>query len=421
MPIFSCPNCQSKQRIPEGELPPKVTCPNCNLVFSRTQRKATDASASSSAIQTSTQAKPPAKPKNQDVPRIDDENEGPSRDRHRDEEDDEDDRPRSKRRDRDEDNADHDRPRSKHRDRDGDDDRPHSKRRNRHEDDDDDNRPRSKRRDRDEVDDEDDRPPSRRHNRGDEGRVPIETNAQYRNARTGISLVGIGFWCQASALGLVLAAVYLNLITERKLHELFLLAGLIGLANWVLSCIGFSFLVAGPKKGRRLGLSITLLVVSMIHLFFVIAMLREKNAPAFYSTGGSANWEFAPTLLTNVKLVFLFNGILGVLVIIIFVLAPELTRFILFALIVKNYGQVYKKSQISSAASMQVFWLLTVLGICFFLYFLLVVVVHKIAEGSSSGSVLLVILFLEYVAYIFVYVQTALLCGKVKKILYRKK
>ena len=192
--------------------------------------------------------------------------------------DDDDDRPRSKRR---RDDDDDDRPRSRSRRDDDDDDRPRS--RSRRDDDDDDDRPRSKRR----RDDEDDRPRSR--NRRDEDyddddydvSKPKSTKgspSQYRNARTGMNLLAIGFSCAAVAMGSMALINLLGRLTEtRSLADMVVISGLLGIAHWILGAVGISFLMAGPKRGNLMGLCIALVSVTGLHLILLIVVVTDDS------------------------------------------------------------------------------------------------------------------------------------------------
>ena len=163
MPIrIKCPSCSATLSVRDDVAGRAVKCPKCAGVIPPSAQPAPTAS-EPDAIETLPH--PPAAPAPMDLP------DEPAKTaktgskvipraaaRSKDEEDEEDDRPRRKRRDDDEDDRDDDRPRRKRRDDDDDDDDRDERSRKRDRDRDDDDRPRRKRRD----DDEDDRPGHRR-------------------------------------------------------------------------------------------------------------------------------------------------------------------------------------------------------------------------------------------------------------------
>lgn len=450
MAVISCPNCQGKLRFPDDSPARKVKCPTCGNSF-----MAGPGGPIFEKAEPVPQPKPPAsKPPEPVKPEVkkkvesdfDIVDDKPSRSRR-----DEDDTPRSKRRDDDDDNRepnrrklddeDDDRPRSRRRDEDDrprskqqddddrarkkrgrddddDDDRPRSRRRD-VDDDEDDDRPRSRRRGRVD-DDDDDRPRSRRRGRDDYDDRPRSraTTAQWRNVRTGLNLVTIGFWCQVGALGILLFTLFLTIIIGEHVEELYIPAGLAGFANWVLACIGFSFFIAGPKKGNLLGLTIALIAVTAIHLALVIYLAFQKEYSFLGASGmGTIRWQVIPTQFDSL-LIMIISSIFVTATLLAAIL--ELARFILFCLVLKEYGRACKERDVSGTGMMLLIMLPSALGISLVL-FLIFKMIYKNAGGGSEGKYFLFFLFLiEYGSYIAVYCMSALGSAKAKDVAYER-
>jgi len=330
--------------------------------------------------------------------------------------DDDDDRPRRKRRDDDEDD---DRPRSRRRDdEDDDEDRPRSRRRDR--DDEDDDRPRSRRRD----DDDDDRPRRRRRDDDDyddyERPSRKESPAQFRNARTGMGLVGIGLWCQVGALGV---AVFLGILRLADAYstasDLALLEGLPALAYLVVALVGFSFILAGPKKGNLLGLTIALVAVAGIHLILVSYLAFGGAIDVARRFGPSIHWEalatVLPLLIFDLVLLDHFNA---------WILAAallELARFILLALAIKELCRISKAKELGARATMMLIAMPALFGIMIILFLILKLVAKEVGVGGGGRAISFIFILLEYGGFIAIYTVTALLCGDTKQaISYRK-
>jgi len=396
MAVIGCLNCAGKLRFPDDMPPRRVKCTGCGHSFMAGPKGPIAGGASSATVKklpgsdSSAVRKKPEPPPDNDFDFVEEEVRPTSK--RRDDDDEEDDRPRKKpiRLDDDED----DRPRKKPARRDDDDDRP-----------------RSRRRDREDDDDYDDRKPPR----GD-------TKAQYSNARTGIGLVGIGFWCQVGALGIVVFTLFLFIVVGESVPELFIPAGLAGLANWILGAVGFSFLIAGPRKGNLLGLTIALAAVTAIHLFlaFYIGFAYDNAilGVGFGRSRSSIGWLMLPTQM--IALVFMviteiFNSVF--LIAAIF----EIARFVLFTLVVKEYGRLTRKRDLSSSSGLLLVGLPVVLGVSFVLFFILKLIAKNSTTGSEGKYIAFMMILLMFGGFITVYVMSALLCGTAKGSLYKRK
>jgi len=420
MAVISCPNCQGKLKFPDGMPPRRVKCPGCAHGFmagpngpvkggvtggSSAVLPKMPGSDSTSAIK----KKPPAQ-KVEDLPEddvevVDDEDDRPRTKRRRDEDED-DDRPRSKRRNLDD--QDDNRPQRKRRDEDEeDDDRPRSRRRD---EDDDDDRPRRKRRDEDDDDDYDRRPK-------DTTKI---LKAQMGRARTGMMLIGIGFWCQVGALSITLFSWFLALVVGEYVPELNIPAGLAGLVNWICAAVGIGFLISGPRKGNLLGLTIALAAVAAIHLFFVIYIGFGSDRYIAYGirSHSSVNWSEMNTQLHGLLMMITTDVFVTA---VLFAALFEVARYILFTLVVKEYGRLVKKRDVTASAQLLLVGMPSLLGICFVLFFILRLIAKNSSIGSEGRYIAFVMMLLEFGGFITLYVMSALLCGKAKNSLYVRK
>jgi hypothetical protein len=435
MAVISCPSCKGKLRFPDDSPPRRVKCPSCGNSFMAGPDgpvegggTATAPAASKTKEQAATKVSEKASDYDvvDDKPsrkaRDDDDDDRPRSKRRGDDEDDED-RPRSKRRD--DDDEDDDRGKKRRRDDDDEDDRPRSKRK-RDDDDEDDGRDRKRRRGRDDDDDEDDRPRSKRRGRDDEDddrgkkSKDKEAVAQYRNARQGMGLIGIGFWCQVGAIGIALFFAFLWIIAGENLDELLIPAGLAGLANWILGVIGFSFLLAGPKKGNLLGLTIALVSVAGLHLAMEIYLAFQKDSMSYGRSGsGTIRWDVLPTQLESLTRM-LISSVFVTAALIAAIL--ELARFVLFTLVLKEYGRICKDRDVGGSGSMLLIILPSVLGVSLILFLILKMIYKNAGMGSEGKYIYFLMLLIEAGGYIACYCLAALACGKAKDgIVFRKK
>lgn len=357
MAVIQCPKCQGKLKFPDDSPPRRVKCPACGEGF--------QASASGPVAEGGSKSQkvaPPPPLKDEKAAADDDDRKSRSRDRDDDDRDrdrrrDDDDRDRRNRRDddddrdrdrrrRDEDDDDRDRDRNRRRDRD-DDDRDRRRRDRDYDDDDDrDRRRRDRDRDddrgsifrsksrRDEDDDyDDDRGSRSRRKKG--GKV---TKSQWDWTRKGLSFVNYGFFCQIGSFG-ALVLVFLLFWIGAHSNVLVAIACIPGLVGWILAAIGVSFIVAGPRIGNLMGLSIALVSVAGVHFFLLsYAAFFDPKLTGFFGRS-SVNWLIMPssllafpTMITAryMDTLIFFTGVF------------EIGRFVLLCLYLKEAGKLCK-------------------------------------------------------------------------------
>jgi hypothetical protein len=396
-------------RFPDNSAPRKVKCPSCNYLFTAgtdgpMEENNLPASGNSAEIEPA--AIPPKKTGGENFDDFD----RSSRSRRRGDDDyesgrsgrrDNEDRERNRRR-QDEDSDDRYRRR-----RSRDDDYGDRDRRRRSSDDDYDygGRSRSRGRGRDSDDEYDRR------------RARAEAT-QFRYARQGFNLISIGFWCQVGAMGIGIFFLFLGIVCGEIVPELLIPAGLAGLANWILAIICFSFFLAGRKKGHLLGLNIALVAVSGLHLI-AVTYLAFHNEARFHASGSAGiNWDAFTTNLGD-----LVQLILDDHVVIASLLAGmlELARFVLFTLVLKEYGRICRDRDVSGSGGILLVLLPCVVGVSLFLFLMLKLIYKNAGVGSEGKYVYFLILLIQYGGYLVCYCMSALACAKAKDaITYRK-
>ena len=402
MAVINCPKCQGKLHFPDDSPLRRVKCPSCSHFFIAGPNG--PVGDGNSGVIEKTKSAPPKSSKassSHELLDLDEEEERPRSKRRIDEDDD--DRPRVRRRDEDEE----------------DDDRPRSRRRD-EEDDDEDDRPRSKRRSRNEEDD--DEPPSKRRGRDEyeDRTTPKQLAVQFRNARQGVSLLGIGLWCEMGACAAMLL-IFLLARLDVYSADLMALAGLPGIASWILAVIGCSFLVAGPKKGNLLGLSIALVAVAGIHLVLVCIVAFERDSSIYgYGYGGSSvNWHAMVTEFDMLMAMILYGRVRFLN---LFCALLELAQFILLMLTLKEICQACKDRATAKKAKSLLILMPSGLGLFLVVYLLMKLIFENTAMGSGGRYIYYILQVLQYGGYIAIFAFAALLCGGTKEaIAYRKR
>jgi hypothetical protein len=238
---ITCPKCRSVLRLPANFAGKKVKCPSCATVF---------APPGSSAL-----------PDVEEDFEVVDEDESrtaprrPSRPARREEHDEPPPRPRARSR-REEEDDDYDRPRRRRRDFDDEDD--------------DYDRPRGRRGRDDDYDDDYDDDPERRERQRARARV-----GQLRRASLGLLLNFIAACLYMGALAVLFLLGFLGILGTGISSDVLILAGLPGMANWIVAGVGFGFCLAGPRKHGALGLAIATAAVAAVHLILVIVSAFE--------------------------------------------------------------------------------------------------------------------------------------------------
>jgi len=244
--------------------------------------------------------------------------------------------------------------------------------------------------------------------------------AQMGRARTGMMLIGIGFWCQVGALSITLFSWFLALVVGEYVPELNIPAGLAGLVNWICAAVGIGFLISGPRKGNLLGLTIALAAVAAIHLFFVIYIGFGSDRYIAYGirSHSSVNWSEMNTQLHGLLMMITTDVFVTA---VLFAALFEVARYILFTLVVKEYGRLVKKRDVTASAQLLLVGMPSLLGICFVLFFILRLIAKNSSIGSEGRYIAFVMMLLEFGGFITLYVMSALLCGKAKNSLYVRK
>ena len=238
---ITCPKCRSILRLPANVAGKKVKCPGCQAVFTVPGRPA------------------PLVEVEEDFEVVEDEpvQEAPRRP------------PRPARRDDDEPPP---RPRSRgRRQEDEDEDRPRRRRRD-EDDDEDDDRPRARRRRDEDYDDDYDDDPERRERQRARARA-----GQLRRASLGLMLNFIAGCLTLGALAVLLLFSVIGAFTVVN-RDLLALAGLPGLAAWIVAGVGLGFCVAGPRKNGALGLAIATAAVAAAHLVFLMVIVFGERS-----------------------------------------------------------------------------------------------------------------------------------------------
>lgn len=346
MAVVTCPKCPTSLRIPDG-VSGHVKCPKCNALFPVS---------ASAGIAPKTAAVPPPKPAPAKSPPP-----PPPAKKASESPDFEvlEDAPKLKKRiTASEDDYEEDEPRKKKRD-DDDDDRSRKKKKAKRYDDDDD----------------DDWQPSSRNKKG------------FNKARIGVLLFTISSWMYFSLYVLFTLGVFLLLMgvlvaddspragaapvgrnTAKDIatvvNFILMLIGLVGLANWIISLIGFSFCIAGPERARTGAIAVT--AISGVHLVFVglsygIATSQLKTVGQF-SGIESPTWILFATTMPFLNsflpmLVYGYRSIDGEFIVLILTSVCEVIRLIFSLLMIRTLAHVSKnegtaeKAQIGVVAS----------------------------------------------------------------------
>jgi phage FluMu protein Com len=391
VPVVTCTKCPTQLRVPEGATG-NVKCPKCKNVFSvgakpapafevvdeAPAKPAPAARPAAPAARPATAATAPVARPAPPPPPAPAKKSEPEEDFNFD-----DDTPKKKRRGDDDDDRDRDRDRKKKR-RDDDDD-------------DDRNRPRSKRR-RDDDDDEDDRP--RRKGRGrrddyddddeDDYRPPSKKGSGFGHAKTGVLLMSIGLWLYMAAFA-TLALFFLLLMATRIPDGLMAVAGICGVGNTILTIVGLSFCIAGPKQAK--GMAIATLSVAGAHL--ILVAISYNNLTGGLSRGGlgggfvgGIDWVMLGTVIwvPDIVLPALIYGAgsgggggsgggSGEVILLILAGACEIARMIMVCVTIKSLAAAAKDSYSAEKAGRGVMVTCVVCGAAAIGFTLLVVII----------------------------------------------
>ncbi len=411
MPVLSCPKCPTKLKVPDGASG-HTRCPKCGTVFPvvkpafevveeqptpKPAPKVGPKPAPKSAPVTATRV-PVSPPPVQKSAFEADEDEPPRKKRPRDD----DDEPPRRRRTRDDEDED-DRPRSK------------LKKKKRYLDDD---------------DDFDDWQP-----RAGGGR----SAGAFAKGRTGAMLIGISFWLNLAAFGLL--ALYTLIAWMAVSGELsgssssrsrssgggegdgavldliVILPGLLGLGAWVVGLTGSAIAIGGPRKAR--GMAITATVFAALHLVFV-GVTFSNTQDGLRVAGdlpgvGKVAWiivastlpaldGFLPMLFYNSK------AIGGDYVIALLAGACEAARLIFMLLALKSLAAAARDYDASERSGYGVMIVTAIMGGVALVALLVAVILQegKFKSINTYLNITLVSVFLMYVAYTLMMLSPAL-------------
>lgn len=394
MPVVACPKCPAQLKIADGASG-HVKCPKCGTLFPVTAPKpaafevvdGTPASAPVPKPATAPPQRAPAPADEDDFEVVPEKPKKKSRDRYDDdEEDDEDDRPRSRR-----------------------------KRRRDYDDEDDDDRPRrrrKRRRDYDDYDDddEDDWPePKRKKSTG------------FGPARTGALLLGIGAWLYMGTFGLMALLVLIAWAGGGMPSGVMVIAGLVGLGNWIVSLVGLGFCLAGPPRTRGTALAAT--IVSAVHLIlsFVCFINLDDGLRGFggLGFGSSSAWVALASVLPAVDmalplLIYQSGAFSGGFLVAFLAGGCEIARLILIIFTLKGQALAardYGTAERSKSAVMAVAGVCGGVALAALLIAVLVVEGQLFRAGMHLASAAML---LSYLAYAFMTMAPALLARDVK-------
>jgi hypothetical protein len=251
--------------------------------------------------------------------------------------------------------------------------------------DEEDESPRSKKRRRD--DDDDDRPrrnkKARRYDDDDDWQAPSPAGKKgHASGRIGLLLVTIGSWLYFSLYVLFTAGLFLLLVgalsmdsnprvgvnassksfldgdTAASLAEITVVAiGLLGLGNWIVSLVGFSFCIGGPQNGRAPAILST--SASGVHLFLVMLCFliaaRELRGYGALVSGVNPNWILFSSLMWVVNtfipaLIYGSRMIGGEYIIVVVTGAVEIARLFFVLITIRTLANVGKNYQAAERA-----------------------------------------------------------------------
>ena len=280
-----------------------------------------------------------------------------------------------------------------------------SKRAGRDEEDDDERpgrRPSRIRRDEDDYDYDED--PEERERRKTRAR-----NRELKRAKLGVFLTGIGAWFYVGATGVLLLLALLVICEVHMDDAYFILAGLPGLANWILAIIGLSFCVAGPARFGARGLAIATLAVSAIHLLMMFVMVFTKNSTGPSSLLVFSGLKWIPLATGLPILPWLLNPealkVIDTTWPLLITSLLELARWILLLLYDRALGKTVKDHSVGEDAIKQVIVVPSALGVLF----IVDLIFGLIAKSITSVSAAKTFIFLIKVLFLLNFLAVGLL------------
>ena len=415
MPVLTCPKCSTNLKVPDG-VSGNTRCPKCGTVFPVVKpafEVVEEAPAPKPAPKTGSIPKPPPalppKPLQPDFEVVEEEEE----------------EPKKKRRSYDDDDDDDD---------DEEDERPRSRKKRRREDDDEDDedeRPRKKKKKKRYFDDND--------YEDDWGPRPGSGRAEFGKGKTGALIIGISFWLNLAAYGLlalyalivwILATGSSSSSSSRSssggmgdgdgsfLDVIVILPGLLGLAAWLVGIVGCSIAIAGPRKAR--GMAITATVFSGIHLILVgvtFSNLQEglgsfgRSVPGLGKIAWIAVASTLPALDSFLPMLFYQSKAMrGDYIIGVLAGACEAARLIFMLFALKALAAAARDYDASERSGYGVMIVSAILGAVLLLVLLIAIILEegKFKSASTYANLIIGTVFLMYLGYTVMMLSPAL-------------
>ena len=404
MPVLTCPKCATKLKVPDG-VSGNTRCPKCGTVFPvvKPAFEVVEEQPAPRPGPKSSTSTPRTAPQPKPAFEVVDEEPAPKKPVVADE----DDEPPRRTRSRDDD----------------DEDRPKARKKRRYDDDDD--------------DDDDDRPRKKKKKKryfeendyGDDWQPRGGTGGEFGKGKTGALLIGISFWLNIAAYGLL--ALYALIVWvlatgssssssssssrggssggDGEFWDLIVvLPGLLGLGAWLVGIVGCSIAIAGPRKAR--GMAITATVFSGIHLILVGVTFSNLLDGLGIARGvpglGKVAWIAVASTLPAVDgflpmLFYQSKAIGGDFVIAVLAGACEVARLIFALLALKALAAAARDYEVSEKSGYGVMIVSAVIGAIVLLWLFMAIILREGNFKSLSTVVNLGLgtVFFTYLGY----------------------
>lgn len=157
-------------------------------------------------------------------------------------------------------------------------------------------------RDFDPVTEEEDRKRKKKRKRDDDGMTPKEKKERKRafeRAAIGAKLIWISLVVFMLSMLLILAYFFQSAFSE-PLPEIVMVAGVLGVLNWLLAAVGVGLCLSGPRAPGHWGYGIAAAVAVGVHLVFVLALVAQGKEFGIAKSDeemGAARLAMLPTRL----------------------------------------------------------------------------------------------------------------------------
>jgi hypothetical protein len=184
--------------------------------------------------------------------------------------------------------------------------------------------------------------------------------------------------------------------------------GLVGLANWIISIVGFGFCTVGPERARAI--SIISAIVACVHLLLVIVTyaMSTNSLAGLDKFGGPSNASmlfFATTMpfldFFLPSLIYGGQSITGEFVVVMLTGICEVVRIFFTLLTIRTLADEGKNHRVAQRVQMGIVITALVLGIGIFVMLLVVVLVVEVKFRSMKTMMTMVLgsFFLQCLAY----------------------